>query len=512
MGGIRIENVGKSFGETRALIDASLDAAPGEVHAIVGENGSGKSTLAKIISGVLSPDAGNVTVFGQTPRGPRHAKALGVAAVFQEMMLAEELSVAENVFAGSDGFLFRKTSSAAKNVAARILIERLSGQGVDPRTKVADLPLHLKQWVVLARAMRSEPKLLILDESSAALDLAATERLHREIGRLRDAGACVLIVTHRIAELVKIADKATVLRDGETVGTLSKAEITEKNLLRLMSAGKRHPAHQAGNSQKPGERTQPLLRGIEVKLAPGAAAFDFSLCGGEIVGITGLDGAGQTELVRALAGVEVPFAGTIKALRQDGGFLPVRSVDDAGRSRISYVSGDRKKEGIFPALSTFENFGMALYARHRTKTGLIDRKSLRKSFAEEVGRLGIKVGPAGNRITSLSGGNQQKVLIARAFACGPKIIVLNDPARGVDIGTKQELYRQLSKFTDAGGAVVYLTTEIEELFGFATRVDVFAGSTLRESFSSREVTEEKLLYAMFGCPRSHAGAIAMEAA
>ncbi|RUZ73781.1 sugar ABC transporter ATP-binding protein, partial [Mesorhizobium sp. M7A.F.Ca.US.006.01.1.1] len=441
MDGIRIVNVKKSFGETHALTNASLAAAMGEVHAIVGENGSGKSTLAKIISGVLTPDAGSVTVLGDAPRDPGHSRQLGVATIFQEMMLAEELSVAENVFAGADGFLLKKMSSGAKNLATKALIERLSGQQMDPTTKVADLPLHLKQWIVLARAIRTEPRVLILDESSAALDLAATERLHQEIRRLRDRGACVLIVTHRIAELVKIADKATVLRDGETVGTLSKSEITEKNLLRLLSAGKVQSVQQAGSLQAARAQAQTLLRCDGFQLASGTAAFDFSLREGEIVGVTGLDGAGQTEFVRALVGVDQPFAGIVEARNAEGEPVLISSVKDAYEARISYVSGDRKKEGIFPALSTFENFGIALYARHRQKNGLIDAKSLRKSFLDEVARLGIKVGAAGNRITSLSGGNQQKILIARAFSSGPKVIVLNDPARGVDIGTKQELYR-----------------------------------------------------------------------
>ncbi|PWE53369.1 sugar ABC transporter ATP-binding protein [Metarhizobium album] len=498
MTGILVQGVSKSFGETRALTDASLAADMGEVHAIVGENGSGKSTLAKIISGVLAPDGGTVDVLGETPGNPCHARRLGVAPIFQEMMLAEQLSIAENVFAGSDGLLCRTLSAKARNAEAKALLERLSGQAVDPTARVSDLPLHLKQWVVLARAICIQPRVLILDESSAALDLAGTERLHAEIRRLRDGGACILIVTHRIAELVRIADKATVLRDGRTVGTLSKFEITEQNLLKLMSAEKPPAKVQLDPSKTARSSSALVLRCEALQLARETTPFGFELREGEIVGVAGLDGAGHAEFIRTVAGIDLPSSGSVTIFGSHGQSIEIRSIEEAGAAGLSYVSGDRKKEGIFPALSTFENFAMAPYGCHRDRTGLIDAGSLRGSFAREVARLGIKVGPPNDRITSLSGGNQQKVLIARAFAAQPKVIVLNDPARGVDIGTKQELYRQLVAFSQTGGAVIYLSSEIEEFFDFADRVDVFVQTTLHRSLPSRDLSEEALLYAMFG--------------
>ena len=312
--GISVRGVQKSFGGTRALVDATLDAAMGEIHAIVGENGSGKSTLAKIISGVFTPDAGSVSLLGQAPRNPQHTLSLGVATIFQEMMLAEQLSVSQNMFAGSDGFFRKSGTDRAKSAQAKAILERLSGQAVDPEARVADLPLHLKQWVVLGRAIRSNPKVLILDESSAALDLAGTERLHAEIRRLRDGGACILIVTHRIAELVQIADRATVLRDGATVGCLGKGEITEQNLLTLMSAATRDVKGTGRINQVTTLARRTVLRCRGLRLDPAVAAFDFALQAGEIVGVAGLDGAGQTEFVRALAGIEPAVTGRVDAV------------------------------------------------------------------------------------------------------------------------------------------------------------------------------------------------------
>ncbi len=498
MSGISVRGVSKSFGETRALVDASLDAAMGEVHAIVGENGSGKSTLAKIIAGVFPADAGSVSVLGETPRNPQHTLSLGVATIFQEMMLAESLSITENMFAGSDGFWRKREAAQVKWAQTKAILERLSGHTINPEARVADLPLHLKQWIVLGRAIRSNPKVLILDESSAALDLAGTDRLYDEIRRLRDGGTCVLIVTHRIAELVRVADKATVLRDGVTVGRLAKADISEHNLLSMMSAATRDEKS-GGRIRDVGVSSRKtVLRCIDLRLEAGTVPFDFALRTGEIVGVAGLDGAGQTQFVRALAGIAVPPAGRVEAVSASDASAPVTSVAAASAAGIAYVSGDRKREGIFPSLSILENFGMALYRRHRGRSGLIDAGSLAESFARETARLGIKFNRRSDRITALSGGNQQKVLIARALASDPRVIVLDDPARGVDIGTKQALYRQLIAFAQRGGAVVYLSSEIEEFLDFADRAVVFVNMSLFDTVEAADIGEDTLLPAMFG--------------
>jgi ABC-type sugar transport system ATPase subunit len=479
--------ISKRFGETVALNKCSISIEPGEVHAVVGENGSGKSTLAKILSGVLLPDHGTLSVFGGTPTSPIEARALGVATIFQEVLVADELTVFENLFAGADGLWSRGQSKLGARAQGQDMLHRLVGEEVDLDAIVGTLPLSLKQWIVIARSLLSKPKLLILDESSAALDLDATARLHTEIRKLKAENCCIVIVTHRIAELIKITDRATVLRDGSVVGTVSGKDITEKNLLSLMSPT-RTALHDAKIENEP--KKKPLGSAIAsakaIVIKSGSDAFDFDLRQGEIVGVTGLDGQGHTNFVRVMAGILPSF----------GGHLSLESRD------VAFISGDRAKEGIFPNLSIFENFALALYRATSGSVGWIDRKTLANQFQTEVSRLKIKTGPWANRITSLSGGNQQKVLIGRAFALSPKVIVLDDPARGVDAGTKRELYAELKAFAARGGAVIYLSSEIEEFFGFADRALVFRDGTVFDSINETDMSEHSILAAMFGQARS----------
>lgn len=242
MSAISLSDIHMSFGETRALEGASLQADLGEIHAIVGENGSGKSTLAKIMSGVILPDSGEIDILGVRPTRPSDAIAAGISTIYQEIFVAEDLSIWENIFAGVDGLWRKRCRTSEKKALARDVLKRLAEVDIDPDTPVSDLPLNLKQWIVIARAILQKPRVLIFDESSAALDLDATNRLHLEMLALREAGSCIILVTHRIAELVKITDRATVLRDGKTVGRLEKGEVTEDRLLQLMSADTRHNA------------------------------------------------------------------------------------------------------------------------------------------------------------------------------------------------------------------------------------------------------------------------------
>lgn len=496
---IKLERVSKAFGETQALSNCDFEAIAGEVHAIVGENGSGKSTLAKIISGVLSPDSGRTEVLGGPINSPGEAINRGLATIYQEVLVADEASVLDNLYAGRDGLLFSRSSQADREVEAAALLKRFTGVDIDVHAQVGSLPLSLKQWIVIARGILRKPKVLVLDESSAALDLDATQRLHTEIKKLRASGVTVLLVTHRIAELVRIADRATILRDGEAVGVLEKSEITEARLLDVMSAARRS---KSGSIEQGATRSvgAAVLSVREIRLGPKADAFDFELPAGSIVGLAGLDGSGQEGFARALAGIEPPHSGQIEVVQSDGSNQILAGLNDAERADVAWVSGDRAKEGIFPLQSIFENFAIGIYKQKLKSLGRIDKSRARDLFDREVDRLKIKTGPYLNRITSLSGGNQQKVLISRAFASAPRIIVLNDPARGVDIGTKRDLYRELQAFAETGGSVVYLSSEIEEFLGFADRVDVFFGGSLFRSLAGKDINEDAMLAAMFGQP------------
>ena len=488
----------KRFDETVALCGCSLTINPGEIHAIVGENGSGKSTLAKILSGVVLPDSGTVSIFGETPRDPMRARALGVATIFQEVLVAETLPVVDNIFAGTDSLWNRSRTRAEARDESRKILRRFTGSEINPDTLVQNLPLSVQQWIVIARALLANPRVLILDESSAALDLDATARLHIEIRRLRDEGCCVVIVTHRIAELIRVADRATVLRDGAVVGELVGTNISESNLLGMMSA--KHVILET-KAKPPPLTERPvrnvLLSAIDISVGPNAPRFDFHLRAGEIVGATGLDGQGHSDFLRVVAGLSPPFSGSISVAGRNAP-EPVRDLSEATAKGIAYISGDRAHDGIFPNMSIFENFALPLYRSTFGEFGWIDQRPLEQAFVEEIRRLSIKVARASNLITSLSGGNQQKVLIGRALAVAPRIIILDDPARGVDVGTKQELHAQLKDFAGQGGAVVYLSSEIEEFFDFADCVLVFRSRTLFRTLPSTNFSEHALLAAMFG--------------
>lgn len=285
---IRLRGVSKSFGETRALTSLDFEACPGEVHAIVGENGSGKSTLAKIMSGIISHDHGDVEVLGRAIHSPLEARKRGVATIFQEVLVADEASVLDNLYVGSDHLLRRGKSLSERIKEGGELLERCVGQKVDLTANVGTLPLYIKQWIVIVRAFLRQPKILILDESSAALDLDATQRLHEEIKRLRDANTTVVIVTHRIAELINIADRATILRDGKAVGVLKKNEITESRLLELMTPSGRTLSETPAVIPRGTGRSEPIMHGKAIKLFKDADQFDFVIEPGMIVGLAGL--------------------------------------------------------------------------------------------------------------------------------------------------------------------------------------------------------------------------------
>jgi ribose transport system ATP-binding protein len=501
--GIAIVGVRKAFGSTQALRGVNFHARLGEIHAIVGGNGCGKSTLAKVISGVVPADSGQVSVLGLSPAAPHEARAAGIATVFQEVLVADECSVTENLYVGADTLWSRALSSQQKNDTAATLMRELAGMPIDPQTTVGSLPLNIKQWITIGRALLCKPRVLILDESSAALDLDSTERLFAKMRALRDGGCAVIIVTHRIAELIRVCDRATVLRDGVDVGVLEKTEITEKNLLRLMT-GKAQSSEEA-QSERPVQRLgAAVLRVDAMQVWPSARPVRCRLREGEILGVAGLDGQGQSEFVRMLAGVD-PAMGSAPHVRdRQGAYVAIDGLRSAVSQGVCYVSGDRKREGIFANLSIYENLLMPLY-RRKTRggwLGLIAWPGLEGVFDWEVERLAVRMGERSNKITSLSGGNQQKVLIGRAFALSPDILVLNDPARGIDVGAKAELYRHLREFAAQGKSVIYLSSEIEEFVGFCSRVLVFRNGSIFDEFSGPQIHPTPILEAMFGQTRA----------
>lgn len=468
---LAVEGLAKSFGPTKALRACSLELRAGEVHALMGENGSGKSTLVKILAGVHRPDAGRILLAGAAnaapapvaPRGPRAAIASGVATVFQEVQCVPAQSVLENLWLGVDGVVRRSGQNIGgeqRRERARDVLTRLLGLCPDLDGPAGALSLSERQAVAIGRSLLRDPKVLILDEATSALDVATRDRLFEVCRELTERGGSVLFISHRMDEVEQIADRVTVLRSGESVGTLEHDEADIRTLVRLMTGGER------------------LVGGAERERAePGAVVLGGSglnLRAGEIVGLAGLEGQGQDEYLRALRSLAGP------------------------ETRVAAVARDRREESIFPPLSIRENF-TASTLRRDARAGLISTSRARGRFAAYRERLKIKIGRDSDAITTLSGGNQQKVVIARALAGDPQVLLLNDPTRGIDIGAKQDVYALLRDLAASGMAIVMLSTEVDEHLELMDRVLVFREGEPAAELRHEELTRAALVTEFFGC-------------
>jgi ABC-type sugar transport system ATPase subunit len=497
---LQLSGLRKAFGDTQALAGVDLQAVGGEIHAVVGENGSGKSTLVKLIAGVQRADAGTIVVDGTTMERTSPARMMhaGVSVCFQEVLTVGSASVLENVFLGYDGMWRRRLSTQTKLERCAVMLERLCGRAIDPLGPVETLSLSERQWITVARALVREPRILILDESTAALDLADAARLLAELELLKEQGTCVLLVTHRLTELRRIADRATVLRDGASVGTLMREEMAEQHIVELMTGESLKALHRPRTRRL--RSPHPVMRAEAVELASDAPPISVEVAAGEILGLAGLEGEGHVSFLRALAGVDRVHGGRVQALR-DGAPQAIAGERDADAQGVVYVPGDRKTEGILPHASILENFSLPSYRAHR-RARLISRRAMRRELAERVAPLKLKAGASSDPIGTLSGGNQQKVIIARWLERDPRIILLNDPTRGVDIVTKRDLYDCLRDLADEGTAIVFLSTEIEELVGLCDRILVFRKLGVAEELDGDASTQD-IVAAMFGVERIH---------
>lgn len=494
-----IQDLSRSFGETKALRSATLRVAPGEIHSLAGENGSGKSTLIKLLSGVLRPDAGSMARRGRRLelRTPADARDLGISTVFQEVLIAEESSLRDNIFAGVDGLLRSRHDRRAEEELAGDVLEQLGIAGIGLDAPAWRLSLGQKQLVTVARAVVRPHEVLILDEPTSALDVDDRERLFAFVKMLTETrNVAVLFVSHRMDEIQRLADRVTVLRAGRSVASLEGAS-SPQELAELMSG---RPAESVaatrasiGVSPRSGDVR---LAARDVVLRGDAAGFSIDVHDGEILGVAGLEGHGQVAFLEAVAGLRKPAGGTISIAESDGGLLPVRSFEDAFRKGVAYVPRDRKTEGIFAPLSILDNVSLPSLARY-SRFGILNRRRLRADMQAELDAVRLRGGTLRTPIASLSGGNQQKVLLARWLAVSPKILLLNDPTRGVDLGVKGEFYRILQELAARGMAIVFLSTEVEELCRVCARIVVFHEQRC-EAVLADELTPARVVRAMFG--------------
>lgn len=492
---LHIEGICKSFPGVRALSDMTIDLREGEVHAVCGENGAGKSTLMKLITGVYQPDSGSMKLNGEPlkVRSPNHAYAKGIAIIFQETSLFPDLSILANIFMGHE--LMRSFAGLvrfapvldykAMRAKAEEIFSRL-GMDVDLDTKVSELGVATKQMVEIAKALSFDSRILILDEPTAALTSKEVGTLFSTIARLKAEGVSMLYISHRLDEIFQIADRVTVIRDGEYVATEDVGAVAKDQLVSWMVGRTLHnlyPKEEVSVGQVVFE-----ARGISQEGV--LAGVDLTLRKGEILGIAGLAGAGRTELALAITGLAPPDSGEILI---DGEPVPLRNYQTAMDHGIVYISEDRQKYGLVAPMSIKENITMPLLGRISGVLGLIDRAKEAQISGTYIADLAIKTPDADFIVNNLSGGNQQKVSVAKALATEPRILILDEPTRGVDVGAKSEIHRLIGKLAQEGKSIIMISSDLPEILGMSDRVLVMKAGKKQGELMRSELSQEKIL-------------------
>ena len=473
---LEMRNISKTFGAVRALTDVSLTVRAGEVHALMGENGAGKSTLMKILSGAyLADPGGEVLVDGRpVPSGDPHAsKAAGISVIYQELSLAPNLTVAENMFLGAEqsrgGFLDR---AAARRRAAPYL-ERL-GAGIRPEQLVSALSLGERQLVEIARTLTTNARIIVMDEPTTSLTARETDRLFEIIAGFKAQGLGIVYISHRMEEVYALSDRVSVLRDSAYIGTLERDELSATRLVSMM-VGRDLSSFYKKEHTVPGA-VRPVV--LEVRgMGDGAAVHDcsFDLHAGEVLGIAGLVGSGRTELARLIYGIDPRTGGTVKL---DGKPLDIREPKQALDAGIAYLTEDRKALGLFLDMSVGTNINIGVIAEDARAGGLLDRGKARARAEAAVKALSIRTDGTRINVGTLSGGNQQKVLLARLLETEPRVLILDEPTRGVDVGAKSEIYRIIDGLAKRGLGVLVISSDLPELVGIADRALVMRGGRI----------------------------------
>ena len=468
--------VTKSFPGVRALKGVDLTIWPGEVHALVGENGAGKSTLMKILAGAQRPDGGEISLDGKPVHfhTPHQARAAGIGIIYQELTIAPNLTVAGNVFLGSEkrrlGFL---TDTAGMVRETQQVLDRL-GARFKAAQRAAHLSIAEQQQVEIARALFYKSRILVMDEPTTALSDRETDRLFEVVRQLRSEGMAIIYISHRMAEIYAMADRLSVFRDGEYVGELTRPEFSSERIIEMMVGRKLEDLYPE-KTHAVGDVVLRVRNMSDKELVKNAS---FEVRAGEVLGLSGLVGAGRTELARLIFGADEKVSGEVYL---NGKLVDIKHPIDAVEQGIGYVPEDRKLAGVFLQMSCRDNIAMNIFQRS-AKAGVIDFKDVNERSKEQARSLRLRAASLWARAGGLSGGNQQKLLLARWLEINPKVLILDEPTRGVDIGAKAEIYSVIQQLGSKGLAVLFISSELPEIIGVCERVIV-----MREGVVTGEV-------------------------
>ncbi|MGC9326297.1 MAG: sugar ABC transporter ATP-binding protein [Candidatus Hinthialibacter sp.] len=484
---VSLQTVTKRFGGVAALDGVDFELRAGEIHALLGENGAGKSTLIKILAGIYRPDAGSIHIEGRpvSITGVSDANQSGIRVIHQELSLAPNLTIAENIYLGREPGSWLRLDRRTMEKKARNLIQELGLHELrDVRKPAHELSAAHRQLVEIARALSQQARILILDEPTSSLSEVETEALFDSLQRLRSQGVGVIYISHRLEEITRIADRITVLRDGRSIGTQTASQINQKQLIKWM-VGRDIVDHFHRPSSAPGEIA------LEVRHLKSAAIRDvsFTLRYGEILGMAGLVGAGRTELARALFGIDPIDSGEILV---DGRPVSWRSPGDALKAGVVLAPEDRRKEGLVMIQSVA--FNLAIPWTHYWNSGFPpDYRERRAIVQRAIEGFNIKLADPEQGILSLSGGNQQKVLVGRWMEKKPKILILDEPTRGVDVGSREEMFRMISRLVEEGMAILLISSDLAEVMNVSHRIAIYRDQTILQIAPAGQITPEEVM-------------------
>ncbi|WP_047154654.1 sugar ABC transporter ATP-binding protein [Aneurinibacillus tyrosinisolvens] len=490
---IEMKDISKSFSNVAVLKNVSFSLQEGEIHALMGENGAGKSTLMKILTGIYTSDGGSIAVRGKEVRfsNPKEAEQMGIAVIHQELNIIPQLTVAENMFLGRD-LCYGKTGilrTREMKKKTREYLERL-GVAIDPDTEAGTLSIGQQQMVEIARALSINAEVLIMDEPTAALTDKEIEALFTVIRGLRAQGVGIVYISHRMEEIFALCDRISVLRDGSFIGTEVIKDTNLERIVRMMvgrEIGERFPERITAIGEE-------RLRVENVTEGKVLSGISFTARRGEIVGIAGLMGSGRTEIARLLFGADRKKSGTVLL---DGKEMTIHNPSDAIRAGIGFVTEDRKSQGLILGLSVRENMSLANLGSV-SRRGIMSAASENRLSSEMMQRLNVKAKDAGQTVKSLSGGNQQKVVIGKWLGIKPKVLILDEPTRGVDIGAKKEIYTIMNQLTADGVTILMISSELPEILGMSDRIIVMHEGKIAAIMDKAQATQESIMHAATG--------------